>query len=241
MSDLPMIQRLDWDSRFFGLSVGRLELNLGDIVSSGMIEDVVRRSDYDLIYVFLPVSEGRMAELEKPRSALVALGGRCVDLKTFYRKKVADFAYAERAAVFAKASSDRLLKLAYASGWCSRFSQDERLRPFQEQLYGLWLEKELTEGRVFVYPSEENPLGLVTVTMQNGVGRIGLVAVDANSCGKGIGTKLLEDVEAWLRAAGARECSVVTQGMNIAACRLYEKSGFAQERQIEVWHVWRCR
>ena len=238
MSDLPMIQRLDWDSRFFGLSVGRLELNLGNNVSSSMIEDVVRGSDYDLIYVFLPVSEGRMAELEKPRSALVSLGGRCVDLKTFYRKKIADFACAERAAVLAKASSDRLLKLAYASGWCSRFSQDERLRPFQEQLYGLWLEKELTEGRVFVYPSEENPLGLVTVTLQNGVGRIGLVAVDADSCGKGIGTKLLEDVEAWLRAAGARECSVVTQGMNIAACRLYEKSGFAQERQIEVWHVW---
>lgn len=241
MSDMPMIQRLDWDSRFFGVSVGRLELCLGDGVSSSTMEDLILRSDYDLIYVFLPVSEGRMAELEKPRSALVSLGGRCVDLKTFYRKKVADFACAEREAVLAKASSDRLLKLAYASGWCSRFSQDERLRPFQEQMYGLWLEREFKEGRVFVHPSAENPLGLATVTLQNGVGRIGLVAVDADSCGKGIGTMLLEDVEAWLRKAGAGECSVVTQGMNIAACRLYEKSGFTQERQIEVWHVWRSK
>lgn len=241
MSDLPMIQRLDWDSRFFGVSVGRLELNLGDVVLSSTIEDVIRGSNYDLIYVFLPVSEGRMAELEKPRSALVSIGGRCVDLKTFYRKKVADFACAEKAAVLAKASSDRLLKLAYASGWCSRFSQDERLRSFQEQLYGLWLEKELTEGHVFVYPSEESPLGLATVTLQNGVGRIGLVAVDADSCGKGIGTKLLGDVEAWLWEAGAKEYGVITQGMNIAACRLYEKFGFALERQVEVWHVWRSK
>jgi len=230
---------LPWDSEFFGFSVGRLVLSSG-VVASELVRDAIRDAGCDLTYVFLPVGGDLPLDAEKPRSALVGLGGKCCDLKVAYRKTLDEKnVVCGGDAVTTAAISEELEALAYASGWCSRFVADDRLRSFFKPMYLLWLKRDLEQGKVFVLPSAEAPEGMATVSIQDGVGKVGLVAVDAKSCGKGLATRLMHNVDAWLYVQGVRECEVVTQGMNVAARHLYEKVGYKLHSQMEVWHIWK--
>lgn len=233
------VEHLPWDSDFFGCSVGRVTLSEGG-VDPKTLKKAILDADCALTYVFLPILGEAINEIEKPRGTLVDLGGRCCDLKTVYRKMVdGGRGASQENAVTATQMSSKLEALAYASGWCSRFVSDDRLSKFFKPMYRKWLERDLVRGRVFVYPSVEHPEGMVTASICDGTGKVGLVAVDASSCGKGIATTLLANMEAWLASLGVHECEVVTQGVNVAARHLYEKVGFKLHAQMEVWHVWK--
>lgn len=233
------VERLPWDSDFFGFSVGRVILSEGG-VDPEALKKAIQTANCALTYAFLPVLGETIDEIEKPRGALVDLGGHCHDLKTVYRKTIGvGEGEQSKGVVTATQMSSELETLAYASGWCSRFVADNRLSEFFKPMYRKWLERDLAIGKVFVYPSAEHPKGMVTASICEGQGKVGLVAVDAKSCGKGIATTLLANMEAWLGSQGIRECEVVTQGMNVAARHLYEKVGFKLHSQMEVWHVWK--
>ena len=203
MSTNPVnVDRLPWDSDFFGCSVGRVILSEKG-VDPETLKTAILDANCDLTYAFLPVLGGAISEIEKPRGALVDLGGRCCDLKTVYRKMVdGGRGESQKDVVTATQMSTELEDLAYASGWCSRFVSDNRLSKFFRPMYRKWLERDLARGMVFVYPSAEHPEGMVTASICDGLGKVGLVAVDAKSCGKGIATSLLADMEAWLASQG---------------------------------------
>lgn len=230
-------EHLPWDTEFFGFPVGRIVLP-ETAAEPVRLEETITQAGNVLTYVFLPAGNSATCETEKLRSALAGLGGKCRDLKTIYRKTMHPSCEKHNAGTCAIQMSPALEELAYASGWCSRFATDERLTPFFRPMYRIWLQRELARGKVFVRPNQNNPQGMTTVSIQNGIGKIGLVAVNTNSCGHGIGTALLQDVDYWLMQQGVGTCEVVTQGMNLSARRLYEKSGFALHVQMEVWHVW---
>lgn len=235
------VVRLPWDSAFFGFSVGRLMLPSG-AVDAEIVKAAIRDENCELTYVFLPVGGDASRASERARSALVELGGKCCDLKVTYRKALseADQLRVGNVSVAVSATS-KLEDLALASGWCSRFVSDDRLRPFFRSMYLRWLKRDMESGRVFVLPTVDAPEGIVTVSIYGGIGKIGLVAVDANSCGKGLATLLMRHVCGWLAGQGIRECEVVTQGLNVAARHLYEKVGFKLQTQMEVWHIWKKR
>ena len=52
------------------------------------------------------------------------------------------------------------------------------------------------------------------------------IRVAPNARGKGIGSALLEKVEAWARAHRCRQLKVETQNINVPACALYARHGF---------------
>ena len=51
------------------------------------------------------------------------------------------------------------------------------------------------------------------------------IRVAPNARGKGIGSALLEQVEAWARAHSCRELKVETQNINVPACAFYARRG----------------
>lgn len=235
------VEHLTWDTEFFGFPVGCVMLTNAD-VDPNELRRVIDMAGETLTYVFLPVGDGSDCAAERPRSALVDMGGMCRDLKVTFRKAIdTDVKEPEGLeSVAASCITPELESLAYASGWCSRFVADDRLRRFFKPMYLAWLRRDLTSGKVFVRPSADRPEGMATVSIDSrGMGKIGLVAVDAKSCGKGIGTSLLKDVDRYLLSHSVSQCEVVTQGMNVAAHRLYEKVGFKPISRREVWHVWR--
>ena len=234
MSNCVKVSALPWDTEFFGFSVGRMDLSAN--ACEVELRTAIASSSFELTYVFLPVG----GAMEGPRSALVALGGRCYDLKLTYRKSLSDGMVVNDGSSFAANEiTPELTSLAYASGWCSRFVSDDRLARFFKPLYLQWLKRDFLRGKVFVRPSLSNPEGMVTVSVQGHVGRVGLLAVDAGHCRCGIATGLLQDIDVWFTSQGVKACEVVTQGINVAAQKLYEKSGYKLSAQTEVWHVWK--
>ena len=233
------IVKLAWDSAFFKLDVGRIDVPRSGTWNALELKELIGNSSMDLIYVFVP---GTLTEPEDAavRQVLSKSSGVRYDKRMTFRKRLATSALAsQKETIAATRLSGPLLELACASGVYSRFSLDFRLFPFFRPMYQKWLEKDFANGKVFVWPNDVNPQGLATVSVREGRGIIGLVAVAEKSRGKGIASALMRTVDAWLSSQGIYECEVVTQGENLAAQALYRKAGFSCCEQTDVWHVWR--
>lgn len=230
------VVKLAWDSSFFGFDVGRIVLD-GE-VGPERIAEVITTSGCRCVYVFLPLDfADASGKWDCARRALTDMGGRCYDIRTIYKKEIHADA-SPRSPIPVSDLTPRLQSLALESGGMSRFFKDEGFRPFFKKMYKTWLRKDFTTGKVFAYRGPDDFDGLATVTIDGGTGRIGLVAVDGQSRGKGVAINLLRDIDSWLLANGVGNVEVATQGGNVAARRLYEKSGFRIATQMEVWHVW---
>ena len=72
----------------------------------------------------------------------------------------------------------------------------------------------------------------------NNTGKIGLTGVDKNFRNKGVGTALIGAALHWFKINGAKRATVVTQGNNIPAMRLYSKCGFLTCDTMLWYHRW---
>jgi ribosomal protein S18 acetylase RimI-like enzyme len=108
-------------------------------------------------------------------------------------------------------------------------------------LYAEWIRKALREpdSKVFALSDSRHMLGMVSLSVQDAVGRIGLFAIADDSRGQGLGMRFLKHCEAHYHSLDARACTVVTQKANIGACMLYQKAGYAIATEQDVWHIWR--
>jgi dTDP-4-amino-4,6-dideoxy-D-galactose acyltransferase len=137
-----------------------------------------------------------------------------------------------------------LKQLAMSSHTDSRFYRDGNFRSTAcDDLYAKWIERSAGDrdfaGAVFVPEIEGKAAGYITCAMKQGVGDIGLIAVDPTMLRRGLGTSLLAAAAGWFSDQGAERVSVVTQGCNIPALRMYEGFGFTIE-SIQLWfHWWR--
>ena len=137
-----------------------------------------------------------------------------------------------------------LQAIARTAHGATRFFNDSHFpRQRVEDLYSTWITLEV-QGRariVLVAASAANqPLGYVSCHLDpvNGKGQIGLVGVKAEERGKGIGKNLVLAALDWFRTQAAREVTVVTQGNNQTAQRLYQRCGFLS-RDLQLWyHKW---
>ena len=232
-------RRLSWDSNFFGAEIGEIRVLRSDYGDDIRVSCAIRELGCELAYVFLPVERDEGGGVERIRKSLVGVGGRLMDVKIVLKKTISELKFQDAGGgICATGGEDGLKDLAVSSGWCSRFFCDEKLRVRFRALYEKWLEKDLRSGKVFVRMNSGRCVGMVTVSVCDGVGRIGLVAVDVEHCCRGIATGLMRDAERWLLTQGVKECVVVTQGANSAGLALYKKCGFTVDSRAEVWHVW---
>ena len=231
-------ERLSWDSDFFGFEVGCVMVSKEDALDADGLSNAVEGLNVELAYVFLPSDMG--CGMERLRSALVSMSGKLVDHKVTLNKRLVSITDASKNVVPATSLTHEIESLAYASGWCSRFAAEDRLRPFFRPLYKRWLQNDFRDGAVLVKTSGDGRvIGITTVSVRGVLGRIGLVAVDVNHCRMGVATDLLRSAEAWLLSQDVRECQVVTQYGNVAGMSLYERCGYEVSQRQEVWHVWR--
>ena len=232
------IKRLAWDSAFFGIPVGSVELPSGD-VSVADVGEMLSRSKFKLTYVFLPLSADGEMDNESLKSVLAGLGGLKVDTKiTYWKSLVRVPTQPVSDVVSATRIVPNMETLACSSGWCSRFKVDKQLSRFLEPMYKVWLKRDFERGKVFVCPSCDMPYGLVTASVCEKSGRLGLVAVDEGHRREGLGKKLITQAESWLARNGSTSCEVVTQAANIGGVQFYEKMGFVVKSRVEVWHIW---
>lgn len=229
-----MVERLQWDSDFFGLRICRINIASNEEWYMLQQEAISLRKQYDLIYVF------------SDQELLTDTNGmHLVDIKTIYAKSIDSSAIMPTAIECYQESVPNadLYRLALICGTYSRFRLDDKLPvDSYERMYRCWMERSLDGSMadvVLVHRTDTQIDGMITLKIEANVAHIGLVAVDEGAQGKGIGTMLIKSVEAYLQGnTMVRHLKVATQWANKPACHLYEKNGFVVEEKSNIYHWW---
>lgn len=79
---------------------------------------------------------------------------------------------------------------------------------------------------------------MITGSAQNGMGKIGLMGVQKNVHGQGIGSLLIKRLHEWLLSNGINISEVITQKDNVQACKFYESSGYLPASLQHYYHFW---
>jgi dTDP-4-amino-4,6-dideoxy-D-galactose acyltransferase len=136
---------------------------------------------------------------------------------------------------------EALRTIASANHTDSRFYQDGLFpESLCQELYRVWIEKSCRGDADLVLVAEHqgSPAGYLTCHLVGGEGRIGLVGVASETRGLGLGQAMLQVALTWFAEQRATRITVVTQGANTKAQRLYQANGFAT-RSVQLWyHLW---
>ena len=223
------IKRLDWDSDFFKIEIGeliKLNSNQGNIL-------------YDLIYV---------KQIENNEFEIENFLNTFKETKIVFKKelnkenKILDidniFDFDSR-----KINAELLYPLAFESGKFSRFKLDTKFGNDKfELLYKKWVDNSISKifaDKIFYYQSEKEVIGFVTVKNSNDFSTIGLIAVNNNYQGKGIGKQLINFVENYCLVLNINELRIPTQKENISACNFYMKLGYSIFEKLVLKHYWK--
>ncbi|MDB3905283.1 GNAT family N-acetyltransferase [Crocinitomicaceae bacterium] len=230
-----MISELDFDSQLFDLKVGKLEITNNRIIANN--KDL---NNYDLVYIF-------------SKTRLDGLDNKLVDTKLTFDLEVnhsiiQEILYQnEQVSEFNINIHDfnSLKKLALLSGIYSRFKRDKNL-PSNSfyNLYTLWIKKLInleSPDKVFVYTlpgHNEQVIGFLSIKIENGIGTIGMIAVDNNHQGLGIGRSLLNKSLIYLKKSNVQLLKVSTQLINTSAVSFYNKLSFDESSRKYIYHIW---
>ncbi len=244
-----MLKPLSWDSAHFGVAVARIEpADIDDRTLQDLLV-ISRQRKFSLVYW---AAEGSR---EVPDTILQEFSGSRVDQKATYvvdlgsgtspaagdcRERLVRIMEYPRGPAAAP-----LLELGRAAGAFSRFVNDPRI-PLTKanELFEIWTKKStLGEMAAAVFVAQRADardaiVGMVTLSRRQDGGQIGLIAVDPNLRGIGVGTALVHSANRWTVAAGLSRGWVVTQRANANACRLYERSGYRLYQLEEIYHFW---
>ena len=232
---LPSFEFLEWDSEFFGFRIGRMTAGSGGADELPLMAAWCREHRIDCMYLLADADAGYIA----------AEGGFLLtDIRV--RLEVPVLSPAKKAECrdvrpFQPADLPAISEIAAASHHDSRFYYDPRFpRAKCDELYRTWIRRS-AEGwanAVFVAEAEGQPVGYISCHLSGTDGSIGLIAVDANARGRGVGRQLVQTALDYFRDQEMRRALVVTQARNLASQRLYQTCGFITE-SVQLWfHHW---
>ena len=234
-----MITPLPWDSAFFGFSLARVSGSTLDAASAAEAVGLARAQNVACLSLLLSAADTSSI------AAAQDAGFHLVDVRTTLERPAAQplpAAPALRVRRYAEPDLPVLEDIAGEAHLNTRFGRDGRLAPARvAELYRTWIRKECAGAadEVLVVEAEGTPVGYVTCQVgADGQGKIGLIAVRSGDLRRGAGTALLRAALEWFGARQLDRVSVVTQGHDVAAMRLYERTGFLTT-SVELWfHLW---
>jgi dTDP-4-amino-4,6-dideoxy-D-galactose acyltransferase len=231
---------LDWDSEFFGHRIARVASNRLTKESLEGVFRWCRENSIECLYFLADAADKRSATLAADN------GFRFVDVRVTYEKSLeVEEDLGEKASeirLSVPQDIPALSEIASLSHHDSRFYFDPGFSEAAcDRLYATWIEKSCRgySEAVLVAEIEGQAVGYISLHLnQENKGQIGLVGVDSQARGHGLGKKLINESLRWFASQGVRRVTVITQGRNLAAQRIYLKSGFLPTL-VEVWyHRW---
>lgn len=223
------MKRLDWDSDFFGFEVGEIINN-----------NLSNANDFKLL--ILKQIDNQIIEIENFENTFA-------ETKVIFSKKLESLS--DKITIsdtdFEPLQADDLYDLAYESGKQSRFKLDENFgENFGENkfknLYKKWIDNSLNKlfaDKIFYIKHENCIAGFVSIKKHQNHATIGLIAVDGNQQGQGIGKKLLQKAEQFCIESNIFELQIPTQKTNIQACGFYTKNGYKIVEKTIIKHYWK--
>lgn len=230
------IRKLDWDSTFFSFNVCRIDSEILNIDDVQAVKLFLNEGDFKLAYY----SSTKKLDLGMFSDLQVKL----VDFKTTFIKKINRCLDSHPSIISYnhKVPSQKILDIALQTGIYSRFNVDENIgKGKYEEMYKTWIERSINReiaNEVLVYEVDGEVAGYLTVGEDQARANLGIGAVDSKFRRQGIGIKLFESAEKWSGDNGYDIIQAITQGSNMAACRMYEKLGYSIESEKYFYHIW---
>ena len=237
----PPCEWLAWDSAFFGLRIARVSASRLDVAQCEAITAWACAHAIDCLYFLADPDDAATPRLAE------ASGFQRVDTRLTLetpRQAMPPSPPAPTSATIGPvvpAEVERLRAIASVSHRDSRFYADGGFERAQcDRLYATWIENSCRDvpAGVLVARRASEASGYVACQVANGTGQISLIAVAAEAQGQGLGKALVAAGLGWCWQEGARKVSVVTQGRNLRAIRLYEGFGFRVVRTQVWYHRW---
>ncbi len=235
-----LIDKLEWDSVFFGFNVAYLScMHLTDNIMY-RAEKFVRRENIRLVEYLCNCHNAYSVRCAE------RYGFHFVDVRLVYRRPLSDSDICASDFNMRKAEeadADSLAEIARNSYLDSRYYFDYHFTTEQCQaFYDDWVRKSIHGGfddEVILCEIGGETAGFISVRVYaKKLGKIGLVGVKEKYQGRGIGSALLKESFKWFRERGLNDVEVVTQGRNYGAQRLYQKAGF-RTYTVQLWyHKW---
>jgi dTDP-4-amino-4,6-dideoxy-D-galactose acyltransferase len=233
---------LPWDSEFFALRIGRVvptRLRPEDLTS---IRQWCVGDRIDCLYFLADADDSATSQLAQDD------GFRLVDIRVTLERAnlhlTTEFAAPPNVLIRHWHPTDisALSDLAGRSHRNSRFYADPHFsRERADALYRTWIERSCAgdADAVLVAELPSGIAGYVSCHLREGmVGEIGLMAVNESARGAQLGRVLCASALHWLGQHKARRVTVVTQGRNVSAQRVYQHLGF-RTSLTELWfHRW---
>jgi dTDP-4-amino-4,6-dideoxy-D-galactose acyltransferase len=228
---------LDWDSAFFGFRIARLrEARLTALTVTDSLEWAYREKIRCLYFL-------TACHAYETMDLAGANGFRIADVRvTLARELKTDPGSTESVRAFDESDLPAIQTIAAGSHRDSRFYNDPGFPEERcEQLYRTWIERSCHgyADKVLVAEYQQRPAGYVSCHLHSdGTAAIGLLAVADWARGIGLGGQLVTGALHFFARAGSKRVTVVTQGRNCAAQRLYQNCGF-RSASMELWyHRW---
>lgn len=230
MSLIKTIDNMDWDSRFFGCDVARIDTDSADECSVDAEIRRLQRQGAELIYVF-STHPLRLSDF----NAIL------VDRKLSYVNASPVYRPVDKPIVEVTEVSRQLYELGCQAGGHSRYKVDPNIKEEDfRRMFRLWVDNSVSRqfaDYVFAYDADGEAVGFVTAKVKEDELSIGLIATDENYRGCGIGVALIQTIVN-LASELHLKAEVTTQADNITACRFYEHQGFNIASRSYVYHVW---
>jgi dTDP-4-amino-4,6-dideoxy-D-galactose acyltransferase len=232
------LKQLDWDSQFFGYPVGRIVFDNSGISLADEAFREIRESNFRLVYLYTPSDDDALNRV------ITNNGGKLLDNKVlFVKQPEACSQFKNQICEYRLEKPDeKLIELSLEAGLFSRFRLDDKFINGEfEKLYTRWITDSvsgLIAFKVIVAISDNELIGVTTIGEKKGYADIGLVAVDRNHTGRGIGYDMIRYADDVASRMKYDRLTVITQMKNTAACRLYEKCNFVPESVTNVYHFW---
>jgi dTDP-4-amino-4,6-dideoxy-D-galactose acyltransferase len=237
---------LPWDTEFFKCRIAKVHGDTLDEQRASAIDLWCRSNEIQCLY-FLARSDNPLTT-----RAAEAHGFGLVDIRLTLELNLGEVQYpaeldgAAQCVIrpFEQGDLKALRMMACAVYNNTRFFNDphfehERAKDF----YSAWIAKECAGAAqqvLVAVASRNDPIGYITCHADHvtTVPQIGLVGVAPEAQGKGIGERLIRAATEWFSAHQIKRITVVTQGHNRAAQRLYQRRGF-RTQEIQLWyHKW---
>jgi len=242
MSANRICEYLEWDSQFFERRIARANVSY---LSDEVVAEIniwCRLHDVECLYFLASSADQRTVKLAQENAFRFVDVRVTLDLQRGKPCEGSDNRSGLRLRNAVESDIPALRALARNGYRDSRFYYDGNFPSRQcDELYETWIENSCRgwASNVLVAGEGEDVDGYLTCHLPNsGSGQIGLVGVSEKAQGKGIGKDLVSHAIGWFVRQGIEDISVVTQGRNVRAQRLYQSCGFAT-RSVELWfHRW---
>jgi dTDP-4-amino-4,6-dideoxy-D-galactose acyltransferase len=226
-----MIEKINWDSDFFGYPIGKITISTIDDVSNFFNSKSLK--EFRLIYIF-------------SKTIINDYKLKLVDTKLTFKKNIDLHILRKQNKTIENLNNlddgDFILleELAYLSGKYSRFNTDLNFKNNEfKKLYHKWISGYKSENKNIILKKSNNIIsGFILYSIENETIYIELISVSEDFQEKGIATELIYEIELIGLKNKCRYIQVVTQGENIPAVNLYKKNNFTLINKNLIYHYW---